>query len=212
MSAFGEQGSSERQGSFTRRSKAGLETPLQGRFYGEAKRLVFAPPLWYDALVVLCIGGGAFAFVTQMMAEGMGIWALTGLLVSLAGIWGGISNERMICDLRSRRYARLEGQGFKMHVARGSLDDLEALVLAAEQYPHGLGIGVPVIYRLVLHWKGQREPLLVIEREMRNLPYSVPVSQGAQKILQRGMRYAQALKVKYYDNSSVLTGSPVPYM
>ena len=210
----GEQGSPERQqalppASLRIRKKAGLETPLKGRFFGE-NRLMFAPPLWYDFLVLACIFGGGGFFLLKYFTGGAGISGMAGLAVSVAGIWGAISSERIHIDLRSRRYMRLEGQGLRKRILRGSLDDLDALVLITEHYPHSIGIGMHAIYRLVLHWKMQREPLLVVERQVHLLAPKVPINQAAGMIRDRGYRFARAMQIQFYDNSHFLSPAPVP--
>ena len=208
MSAFGERPGMENQVAYARRRKAGLETPLAGRFYGENKLLVFAPPLLYDLLVGMCVFGGALVAVYYYLL-GNELWIFL-LMVMFAGIWGAVSNERMICDLRSRTYARFEGVGIGKRIIRGSLGDLDALVLTSEQYGTGIGLGATVIYRLVIYWKGMRHPPLVAERQSRSIPFGAPLNQAAGQILQRGTRFSQALQVRYFDNSHLAGKSPIP--
>ena len=211
-----EQGSWERPVAWGWRRKGGLETPLRGRIVGENKRLIFAPPVWYDALVFGYILGGPLAYflvqsgvpIPIISNPGVDLFACVG--VTLAGIWGALSNERMTCDLRARTYARLEGQSFKKRLTRGGLQELDAVVLLAEEMlVPSLG-GRTVIYRLVLHWKGSKEPLLVIERESRTLPPGAPINSGAGAMLQRGTRYANLLGVRFFDNAYFHSGAPVP--
>jgi hypothetical protein len=213
MGAFGEYNrGNENQVAYVRRRKSGLEIPLVGRFYGENKLLAFAPPLWHDALVGVCLVGG----VIYTLLSAMGTLEVPGGLFTTvavlgAGIWGALSNERMVCDLRSKTYMRFEGMGPGKQVIRGSLTELDALVLTAEQYAHSSGFsGAPVIYRLVLYWKGMRHPPLIVEREGRTLPMGAPLNQGAQRMLHKGIRYGQALAIPYYDNSHMSGKSPVP--
>ena len=212
MGAFGEYGRvGENQPAYVRRRKSGLEVPLVGRFYGENKLLVFAPPLWHDALVGACILGGAIYTLLQLtnrMEVPGGMFTTVAIL--LAGIWGAVSNERMVCELRNRTYTRFEGMGPGKQTIRGNLNELDALVLTAEQYAHGTGFAAPIIYRLVLHWKGQRHPSLVVEREQRSLPFGSPLNAGAGRMLAKGGRIAQALQIPYYDNSHMSGKSPVP--
>ena len=139
------------------RRKAGLETPLVGRFGRENRRLIFAPPAWYEALVVICLAGWPVLIFLMLPSWGTLAWPI-GLAVGGAGLWGALSNERLVCDLTARTYARLEGQGLRKRVTRGSLDDLDAIVLMSEVLPFSAGATRPVIYRLVLHWKAARQP------------------------------------------------------
>jgi hypothetical protein len=197
------------------RRKGGLETPLGGRFLGEAKWLLFSPPIWYDVLVVACIIGGP---VMALLGPRFG-WPIVGFqpnafwvgtTVCLAGLWGALSSERMTCDLRNRTYSRLEGQSLGKRLTRGSLAELDAVVLYAEEYPVAL-MGRTVIYRLVIHWKGNKEPLLVVDRESHSIGGG-PLNSGAARIAQRGTRYAQALGVSFYDNSYFHRPAPVPVL
>jgi hypothetical protein len=209
VGAFGENRGVEGQVAYATRKKSGLETPLRGRFYGENKLLMFAPPLWYDMLVGLCIIGGAIAAIHYLRNQGESYEIFTPLAVMVAGVWGAASSERMIIDLRSRSYARFEGQALRKHVTRGMLAELDAMVLTSEQYPHGTGLAAHVVYRLIIYWKGMRQPLLVAEREDRNIPFGAPLNHGAASILQRGARYAAAIGVPYYDNSHMAGKAPV---
>jgi hypothetical protein len=198
------------------RRKGGLETPLKGRFSKENRRLTFAPPLWYDALVVCCLVGGpclaAFRFMGDLLPIPLepGIAFFTGIAVTFAGLWGAFSNERMACNLTNRTYFRLEGQGIGKRFTKGSLGELEALVLVAEEWPVPTLGGRMVVYRLVLHWKGSKEPLLVAERETHTIPWRAPLNHAAGPILHRGAVYAQALQLPFYDNSHFHTPAPVP--
>jgi hypothetical protein len=175
---------------------------------------MFAPPRWYDFLVIVCVVGGlllsalAFIFGLPLFIIGPEVLWWAALLVVFAGLWAALSSERMICDLRNRTYMRLEGQAIGKRITRGSLHELDALVLLTEESP--VGIGRTVIYRLVLHWKGQRLPLMVVEREERTIGSGQPLSVAAGPILERGVRFAQALAVPFYDNSHFRSPPPVP--
>lgn len=224
MSAFGERGGFENQVAYAKRRKSGLEVPLVGRMYGENKYLVFAPALWHDILVALCVlfglyaslrGGYLGSFHVHVYGDFFWDGAVPGGLftsgaVLLAGLWGAFSNEHMIIDLRSRTYRRMEGIGPGKRVFKGNLNELDALVLTSEQYAHGVGIAAVVFYRLVLYWKGQRHPPLVVEKERQSVSFGSPLNAAAQPMLQRGYRYAQAMGIPYYDNSHLSGRSPVP--
>lgn len=208
---------SYQQQRLTWRTKGGLETPLIGRFYGENKRLIFAPPLWYDALVILCVFGGLFFLLVSFGIVRMGIFsdyeeALTfgSIGFMLAGVWAALSNERMVCDLRTRTYARLEGQGWRKRLTRGSLSELHAMVLMTEDRPLPMVGGRPVAYRLVLYWKNAKEPLLVVGRDDRIVPPGVPINAAAGPIAHFGQRCAHALGVTFYDNSFTSSAGPLP--
>lgn len=194
------------------RKKNGLETPVTARFYRE-KLLIFAPPLWYDLLVLACLFGGfGFAFYS-FMKGGFQIGNMPflgfflGLAVGVAGIWGALSNERMSCDVIKRAYSRLEGQGIGKRLTRGSLDEIDAVVAMAERYMGGFGN--TVVYRLVLHWKGSTQPLLVIESQYVSINPGVPLNAKSAGILMHGSRIAAAMKVPFYDNTYYPSPGPV---
>lgn len=189
------------------RRKFGLETPLVGRFAKEKRRLVFAPPSWYDGLVVACVAGG-FLMTALSVVQGNDFGAFVFILVLFSGIWGAISNERMLCNLTDRTYLRVEGFGLKKRVVRGSIGELDAVVLVAEEIH--LPTGRHVIYRLALHWKGATHPVLVIGREDQGLELGAPINQLARNLQGLGLAYAQALGVKFFDNSYYSSPAPIP--
>lgn len=196
------------------RRKGGLETPLEGRWVGENKKLIFAPPLWYDVLVVACLVIGFAVAVGSLVGRGLPVLGevtaslFLGAAVFLAGLWAAFSNERMVCDLQTRRYARLEGQGLVKRIVRGPLSDLDAIVVVAEEYPFALGRAVT--YRTVLHWKYQRHPMLIIERTQTQLPSGAPIQSAAGANLQRAQRYARELGTRFYDNAYFNSPGPLP--
>ncbi|MBI1757568.1 MAG: hypothetical protein HYR64_10740 [Fimbriimonas ginsengisoli] len=210
-----EQGAIEAPAPTRWRAKGGLETPLRGRLIGENKRLVFAPPLWYDALVLLCFAAGLFGMWVgfagrQGDATDSFLYGLTGLMVFFAGIWAALSNERMACDLRQRTYARLEGQGFGKRLTRGSMTELYCLVLMSQDLPLPMPGGRQVAYRLVLYWKQAMEPLLVVEREDRFVPMNSPVNAAAGPISGRGTQFARAMGIPFQDYSYLSSPGPLP--
>lgn len=197
------------------RWKAGLETPLEGRFWRET-RLIFAPPVWYDVLTWGCLVVGALAFLSMFVWEldlvfrvvpgHVRIWL--GPVVCLAGLWGQLSSERMTVDLKTRVYARREGQGAFKRSIRGSLDEIDAVVAMTEVYPLS-AISQVVIYRLVVHWKGQRQPLLVVAREQATLGPGAPLNSAAGGLVAKGARFAQAMGVGFYDNTYFASPAPL---
>jgi len=211
MSAFHEQSSQERPvPAYAPRRKSGLETPLVGRFYREGKILVFAPPLWYDILVSACIISGVVLTLSFLVAGGEPYELFVSIAIACAGLWALASNERMICDLGKRTYTRFEGSGLGKHLVRGPLSDLDALVLTTEQYAVAAVVRNVVIYRLVLHWKGIKHPPLPIEKEKHSIPVQAPLNHSAGFLLARGSTFAQALGIRYFDNSHMYGKSPVP--
>jgi len=198
---------------FSSRFKFGLETPLEGRYVGEDKKLVFAPPQWYDKLVGSCLVLGFLSVLSSPFGFGGGFFFdgtsrfWVGLSVALAGLWALLSNERLICDLGSRQYSRWEGKGPFKHVSRGSLDELDAIVLIASQQATPTLNGV--IYRLVLHWKGSRLPLLVVGQWSVSLSPGSPLNSGAGPVVALGSRFAKSLRVPFFDNSYFHSPGPV---
>jgi len=198
------------------RRKGGLETPLQGRFTREGTRLAFAPSPAYDALVLIClIGGPLYGLVTTMgwaillpnAAFGPG-WV--GIAVGLAGLWAAMSNERMTVNLTDRSYRRLEGQGIVKRFVSGSLSELDAVVLMTEVLPMGSLGGTRVMYRLVIFWRGNRQPLLIVDSESSTIAAGAPVQSGAGRLHQIGLNYSAAMGVPFYDNAHLPGRCPLP--
>ncbi len=191
------------------RRKVGLEMPLGGRLIGENRGLVFGPPLWHDALVLIClIGGVAAALMSFVGILPVPFWLP--IAVAMAGLWAYLSAERLTIDLRARTYTRREGDGPFKRVSKGSLDELDALVLMTEQYPVPVLTGRLVIYRLVLYWKNQRHPLLVAAREECTLSPTAALNSGAGRLLHDGARFARAMNLPFYDNSHFHSAAPLP--
>ncbi len=132
------------------------------------------------------------------------IWA--GPLIFFSGLWGQLSSERMTCDLRRRTYTRREGQGLFKQVIQGSLDELDAIVLLTEV--GGLVSRQETTYRLVLHWKNQQHPLLVIGSESYTLVLG-QINAKAGNLAAKGAFYARALGVPFYDNSYFPSPEPL---
>ncbi|HXH60322.1 MAG TPA: hypothetical protein VNI20_03090 [Fimbriimonadaceae bacterium] len=193
------------------KKKIGLETPLQGRFWGENKRLVFSPPVWYQALVSGCIAFGVIVFGASIFdwykvpLASIGSWL--GPAVFLAGLWALLSMEYISFDLKSRTYFRREGEGLLKRSRRGSIIDVDAVVVYCENYPYTV-VGRVVIYRIVVHWKNSHVPLLVTERQQSSIPAGAPLNYASSAMVLRAQRYANALGVKFYDNSYFHSPAP----
>jgi hypothetical protein len=188
-----------------------LETPLYGKFYREDTKLVFAAPLPYHVLVRLCIGGGTLMCVYGLLSPYTPIypvwWMVVGLLVIVAGVLAALSLQSVTFDLRERFYVRRQGPGLFPKMMRGPLSDLDAIVLIAE--PDPLMIHRGVTYHLVLHWKGQRQPPMVLQQDTRQVPQGQPMNIASQQLLMRGVRYSKALGLPFYDNSHFASKCPV---
>jgi hypothetical protein len=191
-----------------------IETPLFGRFYGENKRLVFAPPLPYQALVKGSIGGGIGMVLIGLMenvVEGPLYpmwWIMTGTAVCLAGVAAAFSLASITFTLGERHYKRRQGPGLFVRTITGSVNELDAIVLIAE--PNSRLIPNGISYHLVLHWKGQAQPIMVLQTDSRALPNGQPLNIGAQQLLQQGLRYANSIGVPFFDNSHFASKCPVP--
>lgn len=184
-----------------------------GRFIGEDKKLVFAPPHWYDGLVMICLVGGALVaasglFVRWLDGFGLPEWRLwTGIAVVLAGVWAALSNERMTCDLRARTFHRLEGKGPLKRWTRGRLNDLDAVVLLSEAKI--LPTGPVVVYRIVLHWKGSRMPLLVVGQSLHSLAAGASLNHMAGPMAALAHRYSSVLGLPFFDNAHFHSPEPL---
>ena len=192
-----------------------LETPLYGKFANEDRILVFSAPTAYHTLVRACVVGGGLAAVYGALGfvgvtdppVGTLWWFLTSLAVCLAGVFAAYSLVMIRFDARSGQYRRREGGGAFGRTTGGPLAALDAVVLIAEPNsrltPHG------VTYHLVLHWKGAAEPPMVLQGDTRALVPGQPLNVGAGPLKERGVRYAQALKLPFYDNAHFPSPNPV---
>jgi hypothetical protein len=191
-----------------------LETPLFGRFGKENRRLVFGPTQSYD-LLVHCTAAFGLGLALVGKTNGLGIvdppfsedWCVyTGLAVALAALWAYLSLVRINFDLKNGTYKRRQGPGFLPRVTQGPVSDLDALVLIAEPNARLAG---GVTYHLVLHWKQQKQPLMVVQNDTRALRPGEPLQAGGVQLMQRGVAYAKALGVPFYDNSHFASRCPV---
>lgn len=192
-----------------------LETPLFGRFGTENRRLVFGPPLAYDMLVHACsVGGGGLLLIG--LTQGFGIveppfgqaWSVgIGFLVLMAGVQAYLSLVRLTFDFKKGVYIRRQGPGLFLKVTHGAITNLDALVLIAE--PNARLSVNSVTYHLVLHWKGQSEPLMVVQNDTRQLRPGEPLQAGGTQLLQKGVAYAKAMGIPFYDNSHFPSRCPV---
>lgn len=190
-----------------------LETPLSGRFFGENKRLVFAPSNGYLALIGGCIIGGLLLVLSYVfgLAEGF-VELMTGLLVFLAGVWAAFSLQWIGFNLREGIYARKTGPAFAPRLTRGSKRELEAIfLLSEERLSLGQLAGRTVTYRLVLQWHGLTQPSMILEQDYRSIPNGAPLNYGAGPLMQKAARYASAIGVTVVDHSHVSTSNPIPF-
>ena len=97
-----------------------------------------------------------------------------------------------------------------MASSQGSIAELDAIVLISE--PNSRMINGAITYHLVLHWKGERQPPLVLQQDTRALPGGQPLNYAAAPLLATGMGYAKALGLPFYDNSHFPSANPVPLM
>ena len=192
-----------------------IETPLFGRFQGENKRLVFAPPMPYQVLVKGCLYGGPGMFLFGVIEAAVGDgplypawWQGTGICVFLAGVLAAFSLTNISFNLGERHYKRRQGPGTFVSTRLGSFAELDAIVLIAEINPK-IGPG-GVTYHLVLHWKGQSQPIMVLQSDTRVLPAGQPLNIGAQHLLAQGLKYAQAIGIPFFDNSHFASPCPIP--
>jgi hypothetical protein len=191
-----------------------IETPLEGRFYGEGRRLVFAAPLPYQAFVKGTGAVGVGMFLAPIVFSVLPVplplynawWTSIGLMVFVAAIGAALSLQTIVFDLREKTYRRRQGPGLIPRFTRGRLDDLDAIVVLAE--PTKISIQAVITYHVVLHWKGAKEPIMIVQRDTR--AWCNPINANAGPILQVAQQYAQALGVKFFDNTYFPSPVPVP--
>ena len=82
------------------------------------------------------------------------------------------------------------------------------MVLIAE--PNSRLMNGGVTYHLVLHWKGQSQPLMVVQQDTRVLVPGQPLNIAAQQLLAEGLRFSQAIGIPFFDNSHFASKCPVP--
>lgn len=74
--------------------------------------------------------------------------------------------------------------------------------------PNARMVANGVTYHLVLHWKGGKESPMVVQADTRSLPTGQPLNVWAQPLRDRGVKYAQALRVPFYDNAHFASANP----
>lgn len=178
-----------------------------GRFVGENRKILFAPPVWYDALVAACIIGSIVVLVFRWTVQRE--FDFIFLAVGMAGVWAALSNERLMVDLRNRSYTRREGKGIVKRFFRGSLAEIDAVVLTTELYPLAVATEQVVIYRILIHWKNQRQPVFVASRLQAQIPKGGPLNSRAGSLAALGQKYASALGVPFFDNSYFDSPAPI---
>lgn len=185
-----------------------LETPLRGRFIRE-RVLLFGPPTPYLLLVGVCLLIGLYFILTRQP-----YWVFVGAMIFFAGIWGMSSLDWLAVDLRRGTYARKWGAGFGARVHRGSVEQLEAIFLLAEERFVSVGAvvsgGRSATYRIVLQWRGFLLPSLVVEQDYRSVPPGAGLEVGAAWLRARAESYARALRLPMVDHSSRHIANPVP--
>ena len=184
-----------------------MEPPAQSYRVGEHK-ILFAAPLWYEILVGFCVVGGlvlaywAWQHPASFPMIGLAsVWAWIWLLVVGAGVWAALSVDRLILDLKDRTYERWVGGGFWMKRSRGSLTYIDAVVMSAEHIQH-FGTVERMVVRLTMYWIGHREPVMVLARK------DMVVREDLSQMGKRGYELAQAIGVKFVDNSAHFSKKP----
>jgi hypothetical protein len=170
-----------------------LETPTFGRYTREEKQLIFEPAKEYMSLVYFCLGGGIFGFFSGIFKQETGV-LLVSIMVFLAGVWAHFSVVRITFDVSAKSYRRRQGPGFIPRLWKGNFNELDALVVIAEHSVTGIK------FHLVLHWKNNRAPLMVLESDTGN----------AQNLLSKSYRFSKSIGVTLYDNTQFPSPCPVP--
>ncbi len=181
-----------------------LETPLFGRFLGENKYLIFAPAKEYLWLVAACVFGGACVGAWGLVSQSE-YWAFVGVAVCMAGIWGAASLHWISFNLREHVYTRRQGPGLFPRTTRGSFKDLEVIFLLSS-----LGV-LPghITYRLLLQWRGHKEPPMVLQQAYFTLAPGMPLNYGAGPLFHLGTKAAQAMGIPLADHAHVSSPNPV---
>ena len=124
----------------------------------------------------------------------------------LAGVFAHYSLVMIRFDTRTGQYRRREGASAFGATTGGPLGALDALVLIAEPNSRMLPNGVT--YHLILHWKGGAEPPMVLQSDTRAM-MGGGLNGASGPLRERGIRYAQVLKVPFYDNAHFPSACPV---
>ncbi len=195
-----------------------LETPLYGKLANEDRLVVFSAAPEYHVLVRMCVVGGGLAAIYGALGF-VGVtnppigtlwWFLTSLAVCLAGVFAAYSLVMIRVDMKAGQYRRREGSSAFGSTTGGPVANLDALVLIAE--PNPLRMPGGVTYHLVLHWKGGMEPPMVVQQDTRALQPGAPRNGAAGPRRERGLRYAQALKIPFFDNAHFASPNPMRFV
>lgn len=174
------------------------------------------PPTPYQMLLKGTLIGGPGMILFGFFQQATGFdgpftsewWIVTGIAVFLAGVAAAFSLPSIAFDLGERHYKRRQGPGMFQTLRHGSVNELDAIVLIAE--PNSRYLAGGVTYHLVLHWKGEAQPIMVLQQDTRLLVPGQPLNLGAQQLLTVGLRYAQAIGIQFFDNSHFASKCPVP--
>jgi hypothetical protein len=164
------------------------------------------------------VAGGSAAAILGLLSAVLGVelpvsdtwWLLVGIAVAIAGVVAVYSMQIVVFDIRERTYRLRQGSGALLSTVRGSLSELDAIVLIAE--PNSNLVRGGVTYHLVLHWKGQRRQPMVLQQETRVVGAGLPLNAANATLLQAGSKYAAALSLPFYDNSHFPSANPVPIL
>jgi hypothetical protein len=176
---------------------------------------MFAAAPAYLWLVRVCIFGGILGALAGFVAPIMGVdlplypgwWVLVGSLVAAAGVIAAMSLPSITFNVRERAYRRWDGISSFGRQTGGRFDALDAVVVTAHQNLAAsvISSGLGVEFRLTLHWKGAMLPPLLLALDHRAVPAGAPLSVSAGPILQLAQRLSNALGVRLYDNSAILS-------
>ena len=171
---------------------------------------MFAAAPGYLGLVRGCVFGGIAAAVFAMFGLIFGFelppftawWMLVGVLVCSAGILATMSLPHITFDLRERTYRRRDGASGFGRLVRGSIANLDAVVVTARHDVSSslLGGQRSFEFQLTLHWRGQVETPMLVALDYRTVPVGANPQVSAQPILQLAQRVGQALSLPVYNN------------
>ena len=156
------------------------------------------------ALVYGCIWGGGF-FAVSALLGGSTLALLLWGAVCLSGIWAHFSVPRIRIDVKTKQYRRRQGPGFIPRLWAGPTSDLDAIVVLAE--PSLLNRS-STNYYIVLHWKQQRAPLMVLEKQ--TVISTGHLQMDGRGVVAKAVKYGQSIAVPVYDNTHFPSPCPVP--
>ena len=148
----------------------------------------FAARTYAGALALAALGGGAVAAAYSIAHPSARLYfAICGVACVAGAAWRLFWRDDLTIDLQQRSYVRRRGHWPKIAVHRGSLQDVDAVVLILESRRSDYA-GIPV-WTIGLKFCNAAEPLLVAEfmqAEQRARSYAGSLAASLQRPLIEG--------------------------